>query len=208
MTRHARQLVALGIPMALTLAAHAQSLQVLWSANHGAQVSAVAFSPDSTRVASGSSYAYGSQAWAKLWNAANGQPVDTYDDFGIADSIVDVAIAPPSQLLAVGYTYPDFYNGYARTDLFDIAAHAAIAQYNGSHLSFSGDGSLLAAATLCAAFTYMILIPGSLSRTFTRGITSGVSRWPRTARTSPPARRARTGWCASIRYLAVSCSTL
>jgi WD40 repeat protein len=144
MTRHALRLIILGIAAEGTLSADAQNLQVLWSADHGAQVSAVAFSPDSSLVASGSSYAYGSQAWAKLWTAANGQPVDTYNDFGVQDSIVDVAISSPSQLLAVGYTFPDFYNGYARTNLEDIATHALTAQYNGSHLSFSADGGLLA----------------------------------------------------------------
>jgi WD40 repeat protein len=130
--------------IAAGLSANAQSLDILWSADHGAQVSAVAFSSDGTLVASGSSYAFGSQAWAKLWDAANGQPIDTYDDFGPADSIVDVAVASSSQLLAVGYTFPDFYSGYARTGLFDTGEHASTGLYNGSHVSFSGDGSLLA----------------------------------------------------------------
>jgi WD40 repeat protein len=137
-------IAVLGCPAVGVVCAEAQNLDVLWTAEHGAQVGAVVFSPDTTLVVSGSQLAYGSEAFARLWDVATGQPVDSYTDYGPNDSILGVAISAPHQRLAVGYSNSDFYNGYARTNVYDIAQHALIAQYAGAHVSFSADGQLLA----------------------------------------------------------------
>lgn len=141
---HLNRLLCGGLVAGLALtAASAQQLDILWTAEHGNHVNAVALAPDGSLVASGSRYTALGAASAKLWDGATGQLVDTFD-VPVQDSILSVDISAPSRLLAVGRQYPDFFRGYALTTVYDVATHTQLSEFNGAHNMFSADGRLLA----------------------------------------------------------------
>ncbi len=110
--------------------------QVAVLEGHGAWVGSVAFSPDGTTLASGSS-----DGTAKLWDVASQEEIATLYPHGYQVSSVD--FSPDGTILA----------GTAGSDimLWDVASGEVIATISGDHYGlrsvvFSPDGTTLAAA--------------------------------------------------------------
>ena len=96
-------------------------------------VTSVSFSPDGTTLASGS--------WdgtVLLWDVATGEIIATLE--GHTDWIRSVSFSPDGTILASG-------SNYDTIRLWDVATHTAIATLEGHTLSFSVDGTTLAAGT-------------------------------------------------------------
>ena len=114
--------------------------QVAVLEGHGAWVRSVVFSPDGTRLASGSS-----DGTAKLWDVASQEAIATLE--GHSDVVRSVAYSPDGTTLASG-------SGDGTAKLWDVASREEIAtltvRWAGSTVSsvaFSPDGTTVAVAS-------------------------------------------------------------
>ncbi len=109
------------------------------SAHHAGAVTCVAFSPDGTRLASGSG-----DKTVKLWDTATGKTFATLQ--GHSDFVLSVAFSPDGTRLASGS------GGYKTVKLWDTATGKAIATQQGHiqdvfSVAFSPDGTRLASGS-------------------------------------------------------------
>jgi WD40 repeat protein len=131
-------------------------------AGHKDEITALAFSPDSRTLASGSD-----DATVKLWDVETGR-VKTLT--GHTTSIKEVAFSPDGRVLATVATYDESEDDLDKSVRFwDVASGAALKTITPSSppqsLSFSPDGALLAIGNTDKTISVYNAVTGRLTRT-------------------------------------------
>jgi WD40 repeat protein len=139
---------AVALLLSLSVMAYAQPApDDVWSVDAGSGVRAVAFSPDGSLVASGSTVSVGSpMSEAVLWNASDGAFVQQFpghedDFFSLAFSPDGAYLAAGAIAIAGGYPVPG-----GVTDLWNLATGELVDTFSGCWTGFSADGTRLMSA--------------------------------------------------------------
>ena len=111
---------------------------------HRTAISALAFSPDGSLVATGS--APGGAGNVIVWNLETGRIFDVFGgyDYGV----ISLEFSVDSNLLAVGHSSPGLFppQSNGETDLWDLNRGVVRGQIRGAHALFSADGDYVVSA--------------------------------------------------------------